>query len=171
MKPSLPLAALAALLLVSLSFASAAERTEEATICAAGAKQAAAESSGESSCGAFFEPGAPLSSAEVAAIAASALPAQARTEADSSPFNATVPCPTTVIIGSGIDAARVEAQVRESGWREKLRRWASETEKKAACGKPAFCLLSLPLPRFFSLVVLGLKSGTSRGLKMLDSFP
>ena len=104
------MAALAALLLLSLSFASA--ESEKATICAAGAKQAAAESS-ESSCGAFFEPGAPLSEAEVAAIAASAPPAQARTEADSSPFNATVPCPTTDIIGSGIDAARVEAQVRE----------------------------------------------------------
>ena len=115
MKPSLPLATLATtllLLLSSPSFASA-QSGDEATICAAGSKQAAAESiESSSSCGAFFEPGAPLSEAEVATFAASALPAQARTEADSSPFNETVPCPTTPIIGSGIDAARVEAQVR-----------------------------------------------------------
>lgn len=113
------MAALAALLLLLLSspssIASSASESEEATICAAGSKQAAAESSSSESsfsCGAFFEPGAPLTAAEVAAIAASAPPAQARSEADSSPFNATVPCPTTDIIGSGIDPARVEAQVR-----------------------------------------------------------
>lgn len=113
MRPPLPLKALIAVLL--FSFASA----QEATICAPGAVGPTAESSetetgnGSSSCAAFFEAGAPLSSAEAAAIAANALPAQARSEADSSPFNATVPCPTTVIIGSGIDASRVEAQVRE----------------------------------------------------------
>ena len=127
MKPSRPLAALAAALLLSLSLSlslsSAYAKSEEATICAAGAKQATAESSSEesSSCGAFFEPGLPLSQAEVEAIAADALPVPARAEADASPFNATVPCPTTVIIGSGIDAARVEAQVRENGgeWGER----------------------------------------------------
>jgi hypothetical protein len=105
----------------------AATAAVEATICAVGAKQAADETT-TSSCGAFFEPGAPLSSEEVSAIVAGALPAQARSEADSSPFNATVPCPTTLLIGSGIDAARVEAQVRRLMMMMIERWWASETE-------------------------------------------
>lgn len=149
MKPSLPRAGLfAAALLFSLSsFASA----QEATICAPGAAESEAESSG--GCAAFFESGAPLSSAEVVAITASALPAQARSEADSSPFNATVPCPKTVIIGSGIDASRVEAQVRE---REGECRWRAKPEKKKwhrrfSLSHVAPCLS--PLRRLFFLLV------------------
>lgn len=176
MKPSLPLAALAALLLLLLSSPSiaSAEISEEATICAAGSKQAAAESSSSessSSCGAFFEPGPPLTAAEVAAIAAGAPPAQARSEADSSPFNATVPCPTTDIIGSGIDPARVEAQVRKRE-REIAKGIDGGRERNRKKKKPFRHLLSLSAPpHSFSLDSFGCNSRELSELVTLASLP